>query len=442
MEKNQLAPHVEDISRVLGDKVSVEEIEQKLNSYLDTYRVPLGTAKHMLVKKYGGSPADLGIAVTKTITELLPNDQSVDMICRFVYVEHKEVNVKGEPKAIVSGIIGDPTGTVPFTAWETQGWAFEKGDVVKVQGAYTKEWQGQIQVNFGTRTSIDKAPEGALPPYTPGAGSGAGQELTLNLLKEGVRGLTTTMRILELEERKVAVQGVDKTVFSGIAADSTGKVQFTAWSDLGLEVDAVVKVQGAYVKSWRGIPQLTMDDSMQIELLEKSVLPSMSELNTSTLWDIASLAKMGGACDPLVQGILIDIRAGSGLIFRCPECHRVLQKGVCRLHGEVSGEPDLRIKAVVDDGTGAITAVLGREITEKLLGKDLDACLAEAKESFGQDVIADQLVDQLIAKSVQTHGDVTSDDFGLMMVARDLDFVQIDVQAEARKMLEEMEVVT
>src|SRR5205823_11896214 len=47
--KEELAPHVSDITRVLGNKVSEQEIERELSSYLNVYRVSLDTAKRSIV---------------------------------------------------------------------------------------------------------------------------------------------------------------------------------------------------------------------------------------------------------------------------------------------------------------------------------------------------------------------------------------------------------
>jgi LemA protein len=46
----------------------------------------------------------------------------------------------------------------------------------------------------------------------------------------------------------------------------------------------------------------------------------------------------------------------------------------------MEGTPDLRVKAIVDDGTGALTAIFPRALTERLIGRSLDEALAEARE--------------------------------------------------------------
>ena len=45
IEEEKIAPHVEDIKRVLGDKAETEDIEADLRKYLEQYMVPLTEAR-------------------------------------------------------------------------------------------------------------------------------------------------------------------------------------------------------------------------------------------------------------------------------------------------------------------------------------------------------------------------------------------------------------
>src|SRR2546428_3258351 len=116
--KEELAPHVHDITRALGDKVSEQEIERELSSYLNVYRVSLDTAKRSIVKKHGGNPATLAVGVSKTLRELGPGEPSANLLVRIVSVHEKDVTVAGETKRILYGILGAPAPTLPFTAPE------------------------------------------------------------------------------------------------------------------------------------------------------------------------------------------------------------------------------------------------------------------------------------------------------------------------------------
>ncbi len=116
----------------------------------------------------------------------------------------------------------------------------------------------------------------------------------------------------------------------------------------------------------------------------------------------------------------------------------MIRKGTCRVHGEVQGESDLRTKAVIDDGSGALTAIFNRELTEGILGKDMDKCIEDAKEAMDQEVIRDALSDLLVAQPAEARGNVTSDDYGLMMIARSAEILEVDIEREARALLEEL----
>ncbi len=442
--RDELAPHVHDITRALGGKVSEQEIEKELSNYINVYRVSLDTAKRSIVKKHGGNPAHLSLGIAKTIRELVPGENSVNLLVRLVSVNEKQIDSENGPRTILFGILGDATATVPFTAWEPLPFEPARGDVVRVLNAYTKEYRGQVQVNLGTRTVVTKESPDLLPPPPAGVGgpSPAAAKATpakIVDMREGSSNIAFTARVLSVEAREVDVDGGKKTVYSGVLADETAKSQFSAWKDFALAEGDVLRVEGAYVKSWRGIPQVSFDERALVKKLDDKALPPMDELARSPRMWIEDLSERGGGVDVTVRGILIDLKEGSGLISRCPECKRVLRKGVCRIHGEVSGSPDLRVKAVLDDGSGALTAVFGKALTEGLLDKTVEECIAEAKEAMSQEVIRDRLADLLVAQPIEARGNVTSDDYGLMMIVDQAKILKVDVQEEARAMLEELE---
>ncbi|MEZ3115770.1 replication factor A [Halobaculum sp. MBLA0147] len=98
-----------------------------------------------------------------------------------------------------------------------------------------------------------------------------------------------------------------------------------------------------------------------------------------------------------IEGALVDLQSGSGLIKRCPEegCTRTLQNGRCSEHGQVDGEFDLRVKAVLDDGDTVQEVIFDEEATERLAGIDL----AEAKQ-MAQDALDTTVVEEEIATTI------------------------------------------
>src|SRR2546422_7314867 len=160
-----------------------------------------------------------------------------------------------------TGRLGDATATIPFTAWEPLPMPLAKGDVLRVQNAYTKEYRGQVQVNFGVRTAVGKEAPDALPEFKSGPGQpyvGKPTPVRVVDLREGASNVAVTARILSVERREAEVDGNPKAVFSGVLADETGKTQFSAWKDFDLKAEEVLRIEGAYVKSWRRIPPASL----------------------------------------------------------------------------------------------------------------------------------------------------------------------------------------
>lgn len=434
LKKEEIAPHVEDIARVLGDKIEKEEIEKELENYVNRYKVPLEQAKMSIVNKYGGSISELREGLQKTLNQLKGNESSVDLLCRVVSVNLKEA----EGKRYFYGILGDDTATIPFTAWEDFG--LEKGDIVTIKNAYTREWQGTPRVVLSNRSRVIKEADDALPPFDPSTipeSPREGRSVKIKDLSENIGSVNLTARVLAVEERVVDVGGESKSVYSGIIGDDTGRTSFSAWHDFNLKENEVIRISGAYVKAWRG-PQVVFDSRSKVERLDDDVLPSADEM-LEMVTPIQDIVRMKGSADATVKGVMIDIRNGSGLILRCPECRRVIQKNGCMIHGKIEGVLDLRVKGVVDDGTGALSVVFNKEITEKLLGRSIDECEKVAREALSREVIKEELVKKLVAHPMRIHGYVFGDDFGLSLIAKDVKMLKVDVESRARELLEEIE---
>ncbi len=435
-EKEELAPHIEDINRALNGKVSEDKIEEELHTYIDVYGVPLGSAKRSIVKKFDGDVEELFTGSEKKVEDIEGDERSLNIKARLVSLNDKEIEVDNEPKNIQYGILGDDSGTVPFTSWELLHSDIEQGDSIRIENAYANMWNGEPQVNIASRSSVKKIDQDEVPSY-----QGEPQVCEIGSLREGMRNLEVEGRVLSIEKKTVHTKDdEEKDLYSGIMADETGKVQYSAWHDFGLDEGDGIRVKNAYVRSWRGAPQLSFGESSEVEFLDEDELPETEELDKSQVMTISELAKKGGSIDVCIDAVMIDIKSGSGLIFRCPECNRVVQKGACRVHGRVDGEPDLRVKGILDDGTGALTVIINRDLTEELLGYDLDEAMDIAKEKMNQDVIKDELEEKLIAQPLSTSGNVTSDDYGLMLIAEDVNYKDIDVVEEARAMLDEVRV--
>ncbi|HOO04862.1 MAG TPA: hypothetical protein PLJ11_09090, partial [Methanomassiliicoccales archaeon] len=220
--------------------------------------------------------------------------------------------------------------------------------------------------------------------------------------------------------------------------DDTGSAELTIWKDAELQEGAEVRIVGAYVKSWRGIPKLNLGDKAEVQVLAAGTLGDLAGIapKARTLLDVEL---SGGGMDVVVRGTIVDVREGSGLVMRCPECRRVLQKGTCRVHGKVKGVDDLRIKAILDDGTSTMNVVFGKELTEALLNMSIDEAVRLTTEERNPDAVKELAEERLFARTLEVRGMVRSDDFGPMMIAREARAVEVDAREEGAKLLTELE---
>ena len=134
-----------------------------------------------------------------------------------------------------------------------------------------------------------------------------------------------------------------------------------------------------------------------------------------------------------MEGTIIHIREGYGLVQRCPECNRVLQGSDCSIHGTVKGVSDLRIKLVIDDGTGAVSGIINKDSTEKLLGKTLDELAKMLEKSEDKNIIVEEINNTLFAHRINLQGNALGDEFGITIIAKDAKLADIDVEAESVK---------
>jgi replication factor A1 len=426
MAEDNIEQQIDDILEALqetsGKAVSREELERELKKFLE-YGVPAEHAKQTLLKKFGGGFSPAKSSERTLVVDLKPNQQSVHILCRIVSINPKEIQVKGETRKIYYGILGDETGTVQFTAWKD--FTLEKGMVVDIANAYTKEWQGSVKVNFGDRTKIQQADASEIPEV-----NAEPRAYKVSELHGGLSAVEVTARILEIKNREVEASGQKKMVFSGILGDETGKAQFTAWHDFQLKEGAVVKITGGYVKAWKGIPQLTFDDKATVEKLDANTIQKKDVVSQKL--PLSELVERNGALDVEVEGTVIEIRQGSGLVQRCPQCNRVLQNGACITHGPVEGKSDVRMKLVIDDGTGSVGAILGKDLTEKLLGKTMDL-------SSNDETVIEEMNTLLFGHRICLQGNALGDQFGVTVIARDAKRADFNVAAEAERLAQELE---
>ena len=428
-----------ELKGILGDSVSDNDLRVEIDKYLNKFSIEYARAKSAILKKYSNKQAGTvsGDAVAKKIGDLNGSETSVNLTVSIVFSQKKEVVMRGAPRTIVSGIIGDESGTCSFTVWEGKDVELEKGAVYIFRNAYTKLWNEKVQVNMGSRGAIEKAPAGVAVDVPDRVITTDAREITIGEIREGMGSVTVRGKVLSSETRNVIVKDEPKTVYSGIIADGTGKIQFSAWNDFGIKEGESLMIKNAYIRAWKGIPQLNLGDRCEVDRIDDT-FGAIENLEAKQT--LAELVSRGGAVDVVATGTVVDLRQGSGLIQRCPECNRSILNGICTAHGTVDPKYDIRMKLVIDDGTAAISSIVNRADTEKLTGITLEKAL-EMKAAKDAESVAREFGRIMIMKKVALHGNIMSDDYGPNMIVHGADIITVDVQAEAKELLEKVEAV-
>ncbi|HIH44301.1 MAG TPA: hypothetical protein HA257_04235 [Candidatus Methanoperedenaceae archaeon] len=139
-----------------------------------------------------------------------------------------------------------------------------------------------------------------------------------------------------------------------------------------------------------------------------------------------------------MKGNVMSVRSGSGLITRCPQCSRVIQKGMCRVHGRVEGVPDLRVKSILDDGTGALTLVLNSKLTESLCGMNMETANRIAESAMSANAVEEEMKRKLVGRLLTVRGNASKNEFGVTLVAESVSMQDVPMQDEAAALLKDI----
>lgn len=426
----KIAPHIDELTMALGN-ISKEEISKELEKLLK-YRVPLDEAKRILKTKYVSVSSN-----SVKVKDLSPGLNGIEITGRILDIIEKTVSIQGEQKTIFSGTLGDGTGICSFTCWDDM--SLRSGDAIMIKNAYTRLWNNRPELYFGKRSTIIHLQDSGLPDI--GLISHSNIKKLAEIVPADVLASSVVL-IVEMYHREIMLKGQEVTVVEGVIADDSAKLPFTAWVSLGtFDIGDYIRFEGAAVRIFRGLPSINFNENTSIELVKSAedlsfTMESVNQANSPVA--IQQILEKEGIFDVTVSGNLISIRPGSGLIERCPVCNRVTQKSVCRSHGEVECLVDMRIKAILDDGTGAVHLMLNRELSEAIYGKSMHDVETMAQGSISNDAVFTDMRKVLTGKCVTARGNSSKNEFGVSFVAKSVWVTEDDLQDRVVQLLEKI----
>ncbi|MFB6162790.1 MAG: Single-stranded DNA binding protein [Halococcoides sp.] len=402
-----------------------EAIEQDLEN-LVSYSVPLDEAKQSLRRKYGSGDRS-GTPEPVDIGDITPEDGSVTVTGVVRRIGKRSIRYQGDDQVIREGQIADDTGTIAFTAWDDIG--LSAGDAVELGNAGVREWDGEPELNVGESTQVSTV-ESFDVPYDIGG------EAELIDLEPGDRGLIVEATVEEVERRTIDGRDGETEILSGVLADETARLPFTDWDPHEtIQAGESVRITDVFVREFRGAPSVNVSEYATVERADREIDP----IEAAPERTLREARESGGQFDVAVIGHVLDLREGSGLIERCPECNRVIQSGQCREHGAIEGVDDLRVRAVFDDSTDTATVVLDSDLTERLYGGDVDDAKAAAREAMDQSVVASDIADRIVGREFRVRGTLSVDEYGVTLTAEEMTENDADPASLAEAALAEVD---
>ncbi|MFC7076248.1 Single-stranded DNA binding protein [Haloarcula halophila] len=395
-----LEAHAEELASDLG--VDKEEVKSDLENLVN-YSVPVDEAKQSLRRKYGDGETGGSGPSSKSIGEVTTDDSNVTVTAVVLTSGRRSIQYNGEQHVIREGELADETGRISYTAWDGFDGDLEPGQTVQFGNAGVREWDGHPELNLGDSTDASVVDE----PLDIDAEIGG--ESTLASLEPGDRGVTVEVQVIECERKIIDGRDGETTILSGVLGDESGRLPFTDWEPHdAIEEGASVRIEETFVREFRGAPSVNVSEFSAVTALSTPV----EVTEDAPRLTVREAVESGGLFDVELSGNVIEIRDGSGLIERCPECGRVVQNGQCRSHGAVEGEDDLRTKAILDDGTGTVTVILGDELTARVYGGDLDDAREHARDAMDKEVVAERIAEQVVGHEYVVRGSLSVDEYG------------------------------
>ena len=418
-----LDEHAEDLASDLG--VDKEEVKADLQNLVE-YSVPVEEAKQSLRRKYGDGGGGSSGPSRVDIGAITTDDGNVTVTGKVLTVGKRSIRYQGNEQTIFEGELADESGTISYTAWDDFG--LSAGDAITAGNAGVREWEGDPELNLGESTNVAFEDDIEVP-YPVGG------DATLSELRPGDRGVNLEVQVVEVEQKTIDGRDGETEIRSGVLADESARLPFTDWEARDELVEgANLRLEDTYVREFRGVPSVNLSEFTTVSPVGRELDVS----DTATRMSVADAVGTGGAYDVELVGSVVAVRDGSGLIERCPECGRVIQNGQCRSHGAVDGVDDLRVKAILDDGTGTVTAVLDDALTAEVYGGDVEDAKAQARDAMDKEVVAESIRDVIVGREFRVRGNLSVDDYGANVEVTEFEETGDDPAARAESLLAEV----
>lgn len=288
---------------------------------------------------------------------------------------------------------------------------------------YTEEFGVPLEEAVrATRTKHEDEYDGD-DGFSSGGGSAQDQDVNIGNLspdhdEEWINIRGTVQRMIDLTEGQSSWLAQ-----MGEIADSTGTTMFKVPQD-AVDEDPSLELEEGETYKLTSVVGDEYEGSVSVQLTSQTTVTTLDETFDPP------------EHDTVLTGCIVDIQDVSGLIKRCPEddCSYAVTDGPCAEHGEVEGEPDLRLKTILDDGERAHQVFFGTEATEALTGISLDDAIQMAEDAYDYSVVIQEIKPDVLGRYYTVKGNQA----GEFVVVDTFQPLDREWEAEAEALLDDL----
>lgn len=162
---SEIRPQAESLQEELADhlEVSIEEIEERLDTLVNEYQVPMDEARRSVRRHYfdeagideDDAESSGGGSVEVQLADIDSADEWVDVTVKVV-----DLWEPNSDSIAQVGLVGDPSGTLKFTKWATSDLpTLEEGQSYRLGNVVTDEYRGNYSIKLNRTTEIEPIEE-------------------------------------------------------------------------------------------------------------------------------------------------------------------------------------------------------------------------------------------------------------------------------------------
>ncbi len=353
------------------------------------------------------------------IEEITEELRGVSLNAKVVSIRQRESKSATGEGVYYYGLLGDETGTMPFTAWSFPS-SIRQGDVVEVRNCSTRKYNDSLRIYVDSRSEVLLKPDEDMEV-----------KRVYKIYK--VKDITPKNPYIAVEgvvgenvEKTYEKDGQTRTVFYFTVSDETGSIRVSSFGR-PIEEGSTVKIEGAKVSEYNGRYRLTIFDSTAVTPLNRAIETG------SRVYNVADITTPVDSVS--LTGIVVSLSDRSGLNRRCNNCRKILDDLKCPEHPDDGFFLDMFASFVLSDATAEIHATAGRGALVPFLGiteEELDP----VKSNLTRRETFDRIRNGLTSLPLKLTGDVLLTQNGMNYRVRDISELQDE---ESKQLWTQME---